>query len=191
MSSYFKPLIASGVAVAHLVAMGWMVGVTASKKDSHSWPSSVPAIETYIYMAQPDLDEVPIPEMQLHRVTPAIDGIQMVRFEDSDAGDISGVIASTSGPQLSRAQIAEVDPYARRAGLSVGRPETTVLVLEVLSDGTVGAVSVSHSSGNTAADAAAMDYARLLRWTPGTVDHRAQTMRISFPVTLAVRAQGR
>jgi len=114
MSSYFKPLVAGVVAVTHLLAMGWMVGVTASKKDSHPWPPSVPAMETYIYMAQPDLGEVPIPEVQLHRVTAAIDGIQMVRFDDTDAGDISRVIAPTSGPQLSRAQIADVDPYARR-----------------------------------------------------------------------------
>jgi TonB family protein len=138
-------------------------------------------------MAQPDLDAVPIPDVQLRRIRVDADSLRLIRFEDPDAGDISHVVASTSAPQLSRVQIVEPDPYARRAGLSIGRPATVFLILEILSDGSVGAISVSRSSGSAAADAAAAEYARQLRWTPGTMDHRAQTMRITFPITLAVR----
>jgi TonB family protein len=73
--------------------------------------------------------------------------------------------------------------FARRAGLSRGQAATVVLVVEFLADGRTGSVEVSRSSGNSAADAEAIAYVRLLRWTPGTRDRRAEAMRVSLPVT--------
>jgi hypothetical protein len=34
-------------------------------------------------------------------------------------------------------------------------------------------------------DEAAVSYARLLRWIPGTEEHQAKAMRVSLPITLA------
>ena len=129
-------------------------------------------------------DTVPIPEVQVHLQEPDLKTLQLVRFEDSSS-DISGVIGSTSSPQLARAQIVDPVLYARRAGLTSGHSVTVLLVVEVLADGSVGAVTLLRGTASPAIDTAALEYARLLRWTPGTVNHQARAMRISLPVTLA------
>jgi TonB family protein len=144
----------------------------------------MPAVEAHIIIQQPDADTVPIPEVHVHLAKLDPDALQMVRFEDPDAGNISGVIGSSSAPELARVQLADAEVYAQRAGLPPGHPATVLLVIEVLADGSVGDVSVSRGSGSPAADSAATEYARLLRWTPGTVDHQARAMRITLPVTL-------
>jgi TonB family protein len=129
-------------------------------------------------------DIVPIPEVQVHLSEPELKTLQMVRFDDNSK-DISGVIGSVSSPELARAQFVDPKSYAQRAGLSPGHSVTVLFVLEVLADGTVGAVTLLRGTGNPAVDDAAVAYVRLLRWTPGTVNHEAQAMRIQLPVTLA------
>ena len=187
MQHVARALIAGGVLTAHLLAAPLIAALTSSRHENRTSLPVLPALEVQVYVAQPDLDVVPIPEVRLRRIAVGADSLRLIRFDDPDAGDLSHVVGSTSAPQLSRVQIVEPDPYARRAGLSVGRPATVFLILEILADGSVGSISLSRSSGSAAADAAAADYAKQLRWIPGTIDRRAQTMRITFPITLAVR----
>ena len=99
--------------------------------------------------------------------------------------DVSGVVAPASAPQLSRFQPVEAATFARRAGLAAGQIATVVLVVEVLTDGKGGAVQITRSSGDSQVDEAAIAYARLLRWIPGTEEHQAKAMRVSLPITLA------
>ena len=175
---------AATVLVGHLALLAWVDKLMVPGKRSNDSNSGMPAIEAHIIGQQPNADSEPIPEVQVHLTKLDLDAIRMVWFEDPDAGDISGVIGSASAPQLARVQLADADVYAHRAGLPPGQSATVLLVLEMLADGSVGDVSVRRSSGSLAADSAAIEYARLLRWTPGTIDHRAQAMRITFAVAL-------
>jgi TonB family protein len=132
-------------------------------------------------------DNEPIPEVT--PATPRVSrAITMVQFESPDWGDISGVTAPTSAPILSRFQPVDSADFARSAGLQPGQAASVVLTVEVLPDGTVGAVEIARSSGDAAVDAAAAAYARELRWIPGTREHHAEAMRINLPVTLVWNA---
>jgi TonB family protein len=129
--------------------------------------------------------KVPLPE--LHWVAPRVDStaITAVSFADPDADVVKGVIAPASAPQLDPAVTVDSIPYALRAGLRAGDAVTIVLGIEVLADGSTGQVAVQRDSGSPAVDAAAIEYARALRWIPATVQRRARAMRINFAVTLA------
>jgi TonB family protein len=144
-----------------------------------------PALDTRIIIQAAVRETVPIPEVHFHLIEADVTSVRMIRFDDADAGDISGVIGSRSSPQLARTQLADPELYARRGGITPGHAATALLAMEVLADGSVGYVALLRSSGNPAIDVAALEYARMLRWTPGTVDHQARSMRITLPVTLA------
>jgi TonB family protein len=109
-----------------------------------------------------------------------------VNFEDSE--DASSVTGSASAPRLSRLQTVSSEFYARKAGVAPGHPATVVLAILVSEEGWVNDVRVTRSCGNAAVDAAAVDYALTLRWTPGTENHRPQAMRVTFPVILSAGA---
>jgi len=78
--------------------------------------------------------------------------------------------------------------FARRAGLTAGQVAGVLLTVEVLPNGRTGTVEVLRGFGNAMVDAAAVAYARHLRWTPGTQNHHAQPMRINLPVVLVWNA---
>jgi TonB family protein len=131
-------------------------------------------------------DVVPLPEVRL--LTPTVDSTSLtfISFDDPDAGLINGITAPTSAPQLDPVVTVDTARYAVRAGLTAGDAVTVVLAIEVLADGSAGAISIVNSTGDSAIDAAAIDCARALKWIPGTVDRRARVMRIHFALTLAV-----
>jgi TonB family protein len=167
------------------MVLGWLLTWTSPYGHEPEAPETYsPVITGFILEEQRALDKLPIAEVSLK--TPRIDlqSITQVQFESAEWGDISGVTASSSAPQLSQFQPVTSALFARRAGLAPGHAASVVLVVEILPDGTVGSVQVTRSFGDPTVDAAAVAYARRLRWIPGTQNHQAQAMRISLPVTL-------
>lgn len=67
---------------------------------------------------------------------------------------------------------------------------TAVLRVEVSEDGYVDSADIVGTSGNTAADDAAITYVLQLRWVPGTNDRLPKTMWVNFPVTLVCPVTG-
>jgi TonB family protein len=107
-------------------------------------------------------------------------------MEDPDDGALGGILAPASAPRLRTIQTVDTTAFARRAGLTAGQAKTVILIADIGEEGEPNQVDVLHSSGNTAVDAAAVDYALALRWIPATRERKPLSMRISFPVTLAV-----
>jgi len=181
--------VASAVLITHVMAlaslMNWSTRSARVLDDAKVTPA---AISAFIIDEQRAGGSVPIAEVVLD--TPKIDfnGITQIQFESAEWGDISGVVAPASAPQLSRFQPVRVETFARRARLPAGQVASIVLTVEVLPDGTVGAIEITRGSKNPLADAAAVAYARRLRWIPGTDNHHAEAMRVQLPVTLAWNA---
>jgi TonB family protein len=76
--------------------------------------------------------------------------------------------------------------FAKKAGLRTGQSASIILTLEIGTDGRLKSVAMERSSGDAATDAAAVDYVRALHWIPGTKDGSPATVRLRFPVFLAV-----
>jgi TonB family protein len=131
---------------------------------------------------------VEIPEAQFERPNVQLQTITQVQFESAGWGDTSEVVAPASAPQLSRFQPVDPASFARRAGLTAGQVASVLLTVEVLPNGRTGTVEVLRGFGDPMVDAAAVAYARHLRWTPGTQNHHAQPMRINLPVALVWNA---
>jgi TonB family protein len=130
-------------------------------------------------------DAAILPEM--HLLSPTLDQtITNVTFEDPDADLVPGIIGPSSAPQPDLTVVVDPAPYALRAGLNTGEAVTVILAVEVLADGSAGQVIVVTGTGNSMIDAAAMEYARSLRWIPATMNRRAKVTRITFPVTLSL-----
>jgi len=125
-------------------------------------------------------DTSPLPDIKL--ATPKLDQESLVAVNFEDSEDNAAVVGSASSPRLSRVQLVTPELVAHKNGVALKKPETVVLAILVLEDGQVGDVQVSRSCGSADVDAAAIQYARALRWLPGTKEHRPQPMRISLPV---------
>jgi TonB family protein len=148
----------------------------------------VPSASVAYVVNQPiDMDVVPMPEVNLTTIRYDTTELAQVRFDDAEQGDTEGVVAVASAPRLTQTCTQVCDParFAANVGLVIGQTVTVVLVIEVLADGSTGLTDVLKSSGNSAADAAAIEYAQSLHWVPGTRNHQALSMRIRFPVTFA------
>ncbi len=111
----------------------------------------------------------------------AVDAPSLVPVGEPEEGPMA---VPATRPRLSALQSAELGEYARRAGVAPGQPLFVVLCVLVGTDGTPGAITVVRSGGSKAADQAAVDYAHLLRWTPGTIDGTPRSMLVILPVTL-------
>jgi len=125
-------------------------------------------------------DTSPLPDIQL--TTPKLDEASLVAVNFEDPEDNAAVVGSASSPRLSRVQWVTPAVVAQKSGVVLRQPETVVLAILVLEDGQVGEVQMTRSCGSANVDAAAVQYARALRWLPGTKEHRPQAMRISLPV---------
>ena len=129
-------------------------------------------------------DPLPLPEVISVSPVIRLSPLQAVDFVAEEWGDISGVVAPASAPQLSRFQRVTPSTFAREAGLLAGQTASVVVTVEVLADGSAGVVEVTRGSGDPAVDEAAVAYCRQLHWIPGTREHHAETMRVTLPVTL-------
>jgi TonB family protein len=145
------------------------------------------ATVAYVINQAVDMDVVPMPEVNLTTIRYDTTELAQVRFDDAEQGDTEGVVAVSSAPRLTQTCTQVCDParFAASVGLVTGQTVTVVLVIEVLADGSTGSTDVLRSSGNSAVDAAAIEYAQSLHWVPGTRNHQALSMRIRFPVTFA------
>jgi TonB family protein len=174
------------VVIAHVTVLGSLTSWTTQGARERAPQDQYPAVITgFIIDDSRPRDRVPIAEVVLSTPKIELQSITEVQFESAEWGDISHVVAPSSAPQLSRFQPVSPSQFARRAGLAAGQAASVVLTVEVLPDGTVGGIELTRGSGNPAADAAAIAYARRLRWIPGTHDRQAQVMRISLPIVLA------
>jgi TonB family protein len=186
-----KSSVLVGIAVAsvHVLAGIYFVGPFQGVPRSDPVRAIASAIIASVIEQPNDMDVVPMPEVKLTPVRYDVSELTQVRFEDAEQGDVGGVVATASAPRLTEtcAQVCDPSRFAASAGLTPGQTVTVVLVIEVKADGSTGSTDVAKTSGNSAADAAAIQYARSLHWIPGTKDRQALSMRIRFPVTL-VRA---
>jgi TonB family protein len=90
-------------------------------------------------------------------------------------------------PRLVQKTVPDAADFAQRAGLQPGKPARVVLAVKVSALGVPSDIQVASSSGNTQADALAIEYARLLRWNPAQEQGRNSIANIRLPVVLASR----
>lgn len=185
----FNWSVAAGVAIVHGAVLSWLLVAHVAIDSRLAIPGESPVVMAASIVEESRArDTMLIPEIALNSPQVERSSIRMIRFESEDWGDISGVVAPSSAPQLSRFQPVDAAAFARRAGLAPGQVASVVLTVEVLPDGRVGRIELGRSSGDLTVDQVAVAYARLLRWIPGTRERHAETMRVSLPVTLVWNA---
>jgi TonB family protein len=74
--------------------------------------------------------------------------------------------------------------FSERANLPAGKTIKVMLSMAIGADGGVISAEVIRSTGDEAANDAALDYARATRWIPGTVAGEARAMQASLTVIL-------
>ena len=152
------------------------------------WHASVPvesfAIAQIIIQSSSNGDKVPAPLVNLESVP--VDSVppMSMQFDEVDDAQLTDDMGPASFPHLARIQSVDVGDVARRAGIVLDRPLTVVLSVQVNTEGAAIAIDILRSCGVDAADQAAIDYALLVRWVPGTVNREPRTMRVILPVTL-------
>lgn len=87
-------------------------------------------------------------------------------------------------PRLMRSSVPDIAEYVRRAGVEPGNPARVVLAVKVSELGVPGDIRVASSSGNTRADAMAVEFAGTLRWNPAEQQGRRSVADIRLPVEL-------
>jgi TonB family protein len=177
-----RGLILCTVVVAHVGIIGVWFGGPVEKRDTVAGGDPILA---FVIPQAVERGSVPLSVVLRRLPPPELPTIADVKFEDPDVGRVPEVTATASVPRLAAVQEIDREAFARRAGLSSGSAITVVLSVEVLADGSTGRISVLFGTGNSWADAQAVDYVRGLRWVPGTVHGYATAMRIQFPVTLS------
>ena len=125
----------------------------------------------------------PVSEVSLANVPIEVNVLTWVDFDSVD-DDLTAIVGPASAPRPSAHQPMDTGPFARCAGLQQGQSANVLLTIEVRTDGKLGAVDVARSGGSAAVDTEAIRFVRSLQWIPGTRNHEAQVMRITFPVAL-------
>ena len=183
-----KAAIGGAILAAHMTVLGGIFWMESEEVPSYA-PTSEAVFATAEIIQLPDARyKVPAPDLQLVNPALAVTAPEEIPLDDSLQDELAAVVSPASAPRLARVQSVDPATFARRAHLPAGRPFTVVLRVQVMEDGLVSAVDVIRTSANTAADAAAVDYALELRWIPGTKDRKPETMAASLPVTLTVPA---
>jgi|SRR5215831_13710045 len=96
------------------------------------------------------------------------------------------VVRDFQPPRLEAGSLPDTAEFARRAGVAPGKSARVILAVTVTERGTAGDILVTVGSGNSRADALAVEYARALRWSPAVVQGRNSSMKIRLPVVLAM-----
>jgi hypothetical protein len=86
-------------------------------------------------------------------------------------------------PQIDLAYRVDRAAYSHSAGLAAGQRASTVLLVEVLEDGSAGEIVVKIGAGSAAVDAAAIGYARAVHWIPAMLDGKPVAMSVVFGVS--------
>lgn len=87
-------------------------------------------------------------------------------------------------PGLLDSSLPDAVEFARRAGLEPGKSARVVLDVKVTQRGVADSIRVAISSGSERVDAAAVDYARALRWSPVIAQDGRQHRDFRLPVVL-------
>lgn len=174
--------IAVSILALHIAALE-SVFSQESRSPSQS-VAETPVTQAQIIKAAEAPDKIPAPDLQLTTVPVDFPGLRQIEFDDSVQDELSAVVGPVSAPHVARVQTVDLATFAGRLELPPGVALTVLLRVEVTEDGWVDSADVIRTSGNPAADAAAIDYAQELRWVPGTIDRLPKTQRVMFSVTL-------
>jgi hypothetical protein len=180
----------AGLVLAFHAALLWAGSTLTNLSPRPLTTDLQPSVQVTVIEPPPrhGRDFVMLPELSWERPTLGDRSISAIRFKDPDEGFLKGIVGSVSAPELDPAVRVESKPYAEQAGLIAGTAVTVVLAIEVQADGTAGEITVVSGPKDSMIDMAAIEYARALKWIPGTLGRRPQAMRINFPVTLAMPA---
>lgn len=88
-------------------------------------------------------------------------------------------------PRLVKSSLPDAADFARRAGVEAGNAARVILAVNVSELGVATDIRVSTSSGDSQADALAIEYARALRWSPAMAGGKKSSVKIRLPVVLA------
>jgi TonB family protein len=179
-----RPVIVSAVGAIHIGLILWMAHPMLKCAIADTSQEPITLISVLHFDKPPVPDMVPIPEVQLKKIEFEAEIPMHIVFGDPDWDAVPGITGIVSTPHPVGSGERTMRSFAKMAGLAAGDIATVVLGVEVLADGSVGEVSVIISSGNGAADVAAVGYVESMRWTPGSRDHHATEMKIRWPVTL-------
>lgn len=115
-------------------------------------------------------DEMPTPHVDL--VAPELPAMDLP------------ATAALDPPKIDPAFAPDMTRYTESAQLPFGQTATILLVLDIAADGSVITARVVRSSGNAAANHAAVEYAYATRWIAGTVDGEPRVMQAALTVIL-------
>ena len=180
----FKTLIAVLVIGIHVL---FLRSFEHSGSRQTLWRKSVPMdsfILAQIVAQSSESNKVPIADVKLEPVPITSVSTTIEQINDPDDEPAASTGAPASFPRLAAAQPVDIRDVARRAGIEPGRPLVVVLAVLVDTEGAVSAINIMRTCGVEAADQAAIEYARHLRWIPGTINHVPQSLRVILPVTL-------
>jgi TonB family protein len=183
---YTKAAVACAVIALHAAVLG-VIFFGASEGAGSKVNTSGEVVATAEIIQLKDVsDKIPIPDLQL--LQPRLDPIalQEIRFDESIDDELGAIVGAVSTPRLARIQSVDPMSFACRAHLSAGGAVTAVVRVDVMEDGLADSVDIIQTSGNAAADSAAVEYALQLRWIPGTIERMPSKMRVRLPVTLAI-----
>jgi outer membrane biosynthesis protein TonB len=180
----------AGLVLAFHAALLWAGNALTNLSSQPLTIDSQPTVQVAVIESPPRNGGDFVVLAELPRERPTLDdrSISAIRFIDPDEGLLKGIVGSVSAPELDPAVKVESKPYAEQAGLSAGAAVTILLAIEVQADGTAGEITVISGPKDSMIEMAAIEYARALKWIPGTLGRHPQAMRINFPVTLAMPA---
>jgi TonB family protein len=104
-----------------------------------------------------------------------------IEMSDPDAASSAPLSGQFVPPRKEDSDEALVK-FASLASLRPGQMVRIILRVEVLPDGTTGVVAIDTASGFPSADAAAVEYARALRWSPASFGGVPTAMKVRLPV---------
>jgi TonB family protein len=170
--------------LAHAAAV-WLTSALTAPDRSNDHPRASVLVASIIDTLP---EGMPLAVLQPRLVPPQID-ITLPEpvwpdEEESDAASTTPIMIHFRAPQVDVQVFVDKKPFAAKAGLNSGKTALVVLALDITADGRVATVLVQKSAGNPNVDAAAVAYARSLRWTPGILKDRPSAMRVRFPVML-------
>jgi hypothetical protein len=113
--------IAIAVGVGHAAALALLLGPgVRGRSDDQVANETVVTTASLIIEEKHSPVKEPAPEITLASPQIHPTALQEIEFISDEWGDVSGVVAPASAPQLSRFQPVEAATFARRAGLGGG-----------------------------------------------------------------------
>lgn len=173
-SDHVRYITGSAVVLLHLI-FAWLLSENHSRvvaQPERSHPLGIVFLESDETAVVPPVAPSTTGEDELLKQIAAIVPVVDIPLALDDSDPIETEAATNAiivAPRILEAELPEVAPYANMAGLSTGQTTMVVLRVEVLPDGSVGRIRVDVSSGSKQVDEAAIRFAQLTHWIPGSV----------------------